>query len=376
MYTLAFTKLLPLLLTGAGIGFLITIHEFGHFIFAKLFNIGVPVFSIGFGPGLIKKRIGATEYRLSLIPLGGYCAIQMDSDPEAGMVTPDPEAAPLDPAQSFDTKPFWQKLLVLLGGILFNIAFAYIAFIGLHCGTRPKVVTEIIATAITEKSPAAKSRIAIGDRITGYDGITFGSGSASVHEQIRTFLDTIAAKPQQKMLLAITTKDMQEKVRRVTLGETADKAGFLGVAMEIKQVPIEGQYESDTFFDAIHKGIGLTNFYIKNTFAIIPSKFKRRNLDGLVGPLGLFSYAYTSAQQGLRSLLYFLSTFSVTLAIMNLIPIGALDGGQLLFTLIEGITRRRLPRKLKEGIIIGSWILFMLLTITLLYRDVLGFIGA
>jgi regulator of sigma E protease len=95
----------------------------------------------------------------------------------------------------------------------------------------------------------------------------------------------------------------------------------------------------------------------------------------MAGPLTMFSQTFKSAQLGLRALWEFLGMISITLALMNLIPIGALDGGQLLFILLEGIIRRPLPRRLKEGIVIASWILFFLLIIVLSYKDILRMIS-
>ena len=109
-----------------GISFLIAFHELGHFLFCKLFNIHTPSFSIGFGPRLISKKIGSTEFKISVIPLGGYVEIAGSAEPGQGKQK---DANRMD-EQSFAIKPFWQKFLVMIGGILFNMAFAYFTF---HC---------------------------------------------------------------------------------------------------------------------------------------------------------------------------------------------------------------------------------------------------
>lgn len=366
------THIMPIALAGAGIGLLITIHECGHFIFARLFNIGVPVFSIGFGPSLFKKKIGATEFRLSLIPLGGYCAIQGMSDPEAGMV--DVGSEPTDPAQDFDHKALWQKIAVMLGGIAFNLLFAYGIFIALHLGTRPRMQTTIIAHSIAADSPAAKA-IPTGSRILGYNGTRFGASDQPVQAEIQQFLATIAEHPNEALSLTLQNETDTTQTVDVILGRNESGCGFLGVRMEIEQKAVANETETDSLSSALHKGIVLANFFIKSTCTIIPSLFKKRSLDGLGGPLTLFRQAFKNAQQGLRSLWQFLGSFSITLAIMNLIPLGALDGGQLLFVLIEGIIRRKLPQRLKEGIIIASWLLFLCLVLLLSYRDIIALIG-
>jgi len=371
---LAITKVYPLLLTAISFGLLITIHEFGHFIFAKLFNIGVPVFSIGFGPSLIKKRIGETEFRLSLIPLGGYCAIQGMSDPEMGMV--DASGLQEDPALSYQTKAFWQKMLVLLGGIFFNLVFAYGAFIAFYTGTRSKMATEFVVSSIPADAPAEQGGIKVGDILTGYNGVTFNTEESNPQEQLKRFLDVIAKSPRKKMTITLLNSRKQNKIRRVRLGETEDKRGRLGVGIEIQTKPIEGQYETNSLIAAINKGIDHTHFYITSTLASITQMFCRRNLEGVGGPLAMFSQTFKSAQNGFRALLQLMGSISVSLALMNLIPLGALDGGQVLFLLLEGIMRRPLPQRLKEAIIIASWFLFLMLVLILSYRDILRFMGA
>ncbi|MEI7580380.1 MAG: site-2 protease family protein [bacterium] len=373
LYTFSLTKVFPLLLAGIGFGLLITVHELGHFFFCKLFNIGTPVFSIGFGPSLIKKKIGATEFRLSLIPLGGYCAIQGMGDPEAGMVETHEES--LDPAFAFETKSFTQKLLVILGGILFNIIFAYSIFIGMHWGTRQELKTELSISYIVPNSAAESHKLTAGTIITGYNDTVFSADKLTAQAELRAFLKTISESPNKELTLTLKQSDGEEETRTITLGTLDATVGSLGVGLDILQTPIPGRFVHNSYIQAVHKGIAITNAYITTTANAITSMFKRRSLDGMAGPLTMFSQTFKSAQLGLRALWEFLGMISITLALMNLIPIGALDGGQLLFILLEGIIRRPLPRRLKEGIVIASWILFFLLIIVLSYKDILRMIS-
>jgi len=366
------TKLVPFLLAGAGFGLVVTVHEFGHFIFAKLFNIGVPVFSIGFGPSLIKKQIGATEFRLSLIPLGGYCAIQGMSDPEAGLV--DTGTNPIDPAQSFEEKALWQKIIVILGGIVFNLAFAYTTFIAIHWGTHQKQTTTLSISTIVADSAAAQAGLTAGATLHGYNNITFSTENATLQKQLTAFLAAIKASPNKHMSLYLSTHDATNEEKEILLKQTSGGAGSLGIGLETTNTPVPGEYTHCSFLSAVEKGIALTNHYIKGTATSLISIFKQRELTGLGGPLAIFSQMYKGAQSGLISLFSFLSMLSISLALMNLIPLGALDGGQLLFIVIEGITRRKLNENLKLGIIIASWLLFLGLTIVLSYHDIIRMI--
>jgi len=362
------TKLIPIILAGAGFGVLVTVHEFGHFIFAKLFNIGVPVFSIGFGPSIFKKTLGSTEFRLSLIPLGGYCAIQGMSDPEAGLVATD--GIVLDPAQSFEEKSLWKKVIVILGGIIFNLAFAYAIFIGIQYGTHQKTDATLAVTFVATESAAEKAGLAKRTCITGYNSVAFSHDNTALQAELNQFLATIKTSANKTMSIAIKVADGCMSDVAVTISST----GSLGVGLEIINTPIEGEYEHNSLRDAIKKGVALTNQYITATANSLLGIFKQRSLTGMGGPLAIFTQIYKGAQSGLASLLSFLGTLSISLALMNLIPLGALDGGQLLFILIEGITRRKLPEKLKLAVIIASWLLFLGLTLVLSYHDIVRLI--
>lgn len=366
------TKLIPILLTGIGFGLLVTVHEFGHFIFAKLFNIGVPVFSIGFGPSIFKKRLGSTEFRLSLIPLGGYCAIQGMSDPEAGMV--DTDDIPSDPSQSFEEKSLWKKVIVILGGIFLNLAFAYATFISINYGTHQKTVATLNVSFVAKESAAEKAGITKGTLITGYNNVTFTHENNQLQGELNQFLATIKTYAHKTMSISVKADDGCISEMPVMIGSTDGAVGSLGIGLEVINTPIEGEFVYNSLPTAIQKGITLTNHYIQATANSLLSIFKQRSLSGLGGPLAIFTQIYKGAQSGLASLFAFLGTLSISLALMNLIPLGALDGGQLLFILIEGTTRRKLPEKLKIAVIIASWLLFLGLTLVLSYHDVVRLI--
>ena len=158
---------LPLILLAIlGVSSLIVLHEFGHFLFAKLFNVRVPSFSIGFGPRLLTKQFGETTFALSAIPLGGY--VEVAGNPEVGQGEQLDAHATGD--RSFTSKPYWQKLLIMAAGIVFNILFAYAALtflfsqgapcIGSWCETKPALIG-----GVNPKSPAEKAGLKSNDKI-------------------------------------------------------------------------------------------------------------------------------------------------------------------------------------------------------------------
>jgi regulator of sigma E protease len=367
--TVITTKVLPLVLTAIGFGLLITIHEFGHFIFCKLFGIHTPIFSIGFGPALIHTKFGDTEFRLSLIPLGGYCAIQDHDDEEDSL--DDLHREQLNPSESLSAKPYWQQLIVMLGGIAFNLAFAYGAFTALHYGTNQKYTYAIEAGSIQEASPLKALGIDEKAVITGWridttqtDARSTDAMSMRIH---LTSLTTLVAKTPRAPI-TLTLQEQNGVKNELILDESTTK---LGCTLSLKATPIEGETEHTSFADAIQKGIALTHHYINHTIQALKNAVTSRSTGTLGGPIAIFSQTFKGAQQGLRTLLHILGNISIALAVTNLLPFGMLDGGRIFFATVEAIIRRSIPRAAKEAIMMLFLALFLFLVLILSYKDIM-----
>ena len=249
MFSTYFTQLILLsqqlffiLLGLFGMGFLIGFHELGHFLFAKLFKIRVPSFSLGFGPRLISKKIGETDFCFSLIPFGGYVEIAGAAEVGQG----DQKEAHATDEGSFASKPFYQQLLVLLGGIAFNLIFAYSAMILLFTAGIPK--TPIISNAIISKvytdSAAAKHALQPGDRILSIN-------EENIYNNLQKLQATIEPLALQQATIIIDRAG--EKITKtIIIGskqtETAT-IGTLGIELDFAPTP------AYPFFEAIQKGI-------------------------------------------------------------------------------------------------------------------------
>lgn len=356
------TQVLYLIPAFLGIGFLIGFHELGHFLFCKLFNVHTPSFSIGFGPKILSKKIGDTQFSLSAIPLGGYVEIAGAAEVGQGEQK---EAGRTD-EQSFARKPYYQKLLIMLGGIIFNLMFAYAAFIGLYMAGLPASANlyPFNATSrieIVEKdSPAAQAGLEIGDIITSYNEIP-------LQDSLMPFLETIKSHPNEQILISYL-RNNKEHTTAVTLGERqllGTSMGFLGIKHAIQPQP------GTSFFSAISKGISTTNAYIKNSVYAYAHLLKKRDTNGLGGPVMIISQSAAGAAQGFKVFLLLLAFISISLAILNLIPLPILDGGQILFYSIEALIGRDLPTRVRELIHIASWLGILALTIYLTYQDIL-----
>jgi regulator of sigma E protease len=360
-----------------GIGFVIGFHELGHFLFCKLFKVSTPSFSIGFGPRLITKKIGDTEFALSAIPLGGYVEIAGAAEVGQGEQK---EAARTD-EHSFSSKPFYQKFAIMFGGILFNTAFAYAIFILLFMVGIPKsmILYPKNATPIIEiikpGSAAEKAGLKVNDTILTING-------RALNDDATSFIKEIQSMPGQQVALRIQ-RDQQLQELTVTpeaMTSLGKQVGTLGVIFQTQ--PLEGL----PVLTAIKEGIRVVNAQIYNTIMTIMHVFSKGDTSLVVGPVMLISETAKGAQSGFKTFLLFLAFISISLAVMNLLPLPILDGGQIVFYSIEAIIGRPIPIKVREYIHIACWVALLALVLYLSAKDlrqllspyidaVLGFVG-
>lgn len=345
-----------------GIGFLIGFHELGHFIFCKIFHIRTPSFSIGMGPRIITKKIGETEFALSLLPLGGYVEIAGSAEVGQGEQK---EAKSIDQG-SFAVKPYYQKMLVMAGGILFNLLFAYFALSALYYMGMPKTpllyplhASNVIST-IEPETPAAQFNLQTNDAILAIDGKTVHNAS-----EIISIIKDLPNKPTHFL---IERNGQQQKVD-VTIGSrevNKTTSGFLGVEFAIPRFGI---------IDSIKHGITATNYLIGHIVSAFKNIFVAREFNNLGGPLMVISQTIKGAEKGFKIFLLLLAFISINLAILNIIPLPIMDGGQALFYTIEAITGRPLNEKIREYIHYATWILLLILVVYLSIKDVIMIFG-
>lgn len=349
-----------------GMCFLIGFHELGHFLFCKLFHIRTPSFSIGFGPRIWSKKIGETEFTLSAIPLGGYVEIAGAAEMGQG----EQKEAYAQDEHSFNSKPFYQKFMVMIGGILFNLLFAYIAlitifFIGLPQSDflYPLNATQTIAK-INENSAAQKAGLLPGDSIKSIDNKLFDHDIVSLIKYVQT-------KPNMSINI-IFDRAGQEKAMNIVTESKAignQTIGVLGVTFQTAAQP------GSSLWKSIKEGIKLTNEFIYRTIMGFFSIFAQRDIGQMSGPLMIISMTIKGASQGFSILLFFLAIISINLAILNFIPLPILDGGQILFYSIEALFRRQIPVKIKEYIHLASWLLILLLFLYVSAKDIVRIIS-
>lgn len=347
---------LPLIILAIlGIGFTIIFHEFGHFLFAKLFNVRIPSFSIGFGPRIIEKKIGETTFAISAIPLGGY--VEVAGSPEVGQGEQLHAAEKGD--RSFNSKPFWQKLLIIAGGIFFNLIFAYVALsflfsrgapcIGSWCESKPALIG-----VVNPKSPAEKAGLKVGDSIKAVNDV-----STPTIKELTTSLEGFIEKPAT---LTIERDGVEQKVDITVSSQTVGdkKRPLLGVAWQVAKMP---------FGQALVAGWQATWALVSQTFGALKGLTKSR--EGLGGPLMLICQVTQFAGMGMKMFLFMLAFISINLAVFNVLPLPIFDGGQLLFFAIEALIRRPLSDEARYTIHYYTWLAVIGLVIYLTFKDVL-----
>lgn len=351
-----------------GLGLLITIHELGHFFFCKLFKVRTPSFSIGFGPRVFSKKIGDTDFALSLIPLGGYVEIAGSAEMGQGSQQ---EAFARDES-SFAVKPYYQKLLIMLGGIFFNMLFAYIAcsflfMVGIQNPPALWPPQTALVGRVAEGSTAEQSGIKAGDRIIT---AIFDDGTIVTDDALELAAASRIRSGHQVSL--IIERDNQPLTLQATIGQTVrdnKTIGALGIEFARPSVPAHNP------FTAIKKGINLVHYYTIKLVDALISKFRHREIGEVTGPLGLISIVAEESSAGYAAFLLLLTFISINLAVFNLIPIPILDGGQIVIHSIEALFKRELPLRIKEIIGLTSWVLMGALLLYATYYDLWHLFG-
>jgi len=351
-----------------GLGFLVGFHELGHFLFCKIFGIATPSFSIGFGPKLISKKIGETEFSLSLLPLGGYVEIAGAAEVGQGAQK---EAHSCQP-DSFSTKPYYQKLLVMLGGIAFNIMFAYAAAIGIFWIAPdsqqlfPFNVVHPIIENIEPESAAARSGLQPGDLLRSVNGTLLAHNPTALITALQKSsgspLNLVIERNQQAINFSIAPDTVP------TQGETGKTRKTLGI-VKFKTMT------AGSIVQSITQGVKFTNYYIYLIGKALVDIITRKGEGVLGGPLMIISMSSKEAAKGISEFLLLLSNISINLALLNLIPLPIFDGGQILFYSLEALAGKPLSPKTREYIHIATWLLILALIIFISVRDVIYIIS-
>lgn len=424
------------------IGILVLVHELGHFGAAKFFRMRVDRFSIGFPPRAFGIQIGETDYCISWIPIGGYVKI-------AGMIDEsfDTEFANRPPEPwEFRSKPIWQRMIVMAGGVIMNLLLAIAIFWGIIYSSGKTVWPTTEIGFVSEKSVAQTSGFLPGDRILTINGAEIRywdeiesqiyvehmgedltvtierEGAPLTISILRTSIPSVSEER-----FGVLPKGVVPVISSVEEGKPAATAGlksgdiisringspvdFYSLPRRIKEYPgrevrVEWRRETESlsatlvptaegligisfgpryegpvdrlrftiieaFGEAIVDLVDAIGAFFRNIYSIFAGTVSLSESVG--GPVKIAQIATRSAQAGLASFLTVMAWLSLTLALLNLLPFPALDGGHLMFLVYEGVFRREIPTKVKIVLQQTGFALLLVFMAFVLYNDIASF---
>lgn len=334
-----------------GISFIIVFHEFGHYIFCKLFNVYTPTFSIGIGKILYSKKIGDTNFCISAGPIGGYVEVASESG--------------INGSLGFNQIPYYQKVLVMLGGILFNFILTYVIFVGLF-------LTGVPENASGTYEPSTSKIATLQNNSINQNVLHPNDEFVSINSQELNGNMAIARKIIAEQVAAEKTSiQAQIKHNGEIVDATLQLKGKSAPASLSKQLEISMLPKPPLGIKAsLAMAYQAISFYLHAIIKGLRDMVSARTTKGFVGPLMAVAASSKSAQKGLSSLLFLLAIISINLGFMNLLPLPIFDGGQFVIFTTETILRRELSEKIRHAIGLSSWVLAIGLMVVFTIRDV------
>jgi regulator of sigma E protease len=353
---------------------LVLVHEAGHFFTAKKFGIRVDEFGFGFPPKIFGKKYGETEYSLNLLPIGGFVKIFGENPDDENTNGP-------DASRSFVNKAKWKQAIVLVAGVTANFLLAWLLFsVGFmsgmptSVGSQPKGINLnnvfLTIVSVAPDSPAEKAGLKTGDRIAAVEILPYTMDELNTD----AFKAFIVAHPQKEFGIEYLRGKDEYTLHTTKVTPTAGINGaqpMIGISMDMigtAKLP---------FFTALKEGMELTLFVTKGTvvglYELIVGSIQGKSdlLSSVTGPVGMVGIVGDAYQFGFVYLLSFAALISVNLAIINLLPFPALDGGRLFFLLIEKIKGSRInPKFANMANMIGFGILILLMVVVT-FHDVI-----
>lgn len=338
------------------LGVLVFFHELGHFLVARFFGVGVEKFSLGFGPRIIGKKSGITDYRISAIPLGGY--VKMVGEEPDAEITPEQEAI------SFTHKHVLKRIAIVGAGPVFNFILAVLIFFTINMVYGIEIVKPYVGQTVAGM-PANQAGIQKGDLIVSIEGVpievwqdmlreinTSEGKKLSITVNRNGIEKTFAIKPLMKI-----EKIFGIEVKRYLIG--------------IQNDPTQNYMRKLNPIEALSAGVSYSYTLVKFTVIGIGKIFKGTESPKTIGgPILIAQMAGHAAKGGIRYLVEFIGFVSVILAFFNLLPIPVLDGGHLLFFFIEFIARRPVSIRVREIAQQTGLFLLILLMIFVFYNDI------
>ena len=337
------------------LGFLIFFHEMGHFLAAILQGIYVDGFSIGFGPSIIQKKYKNITYSFRAFPLGGFVSF------------PDEEQNNIDPADPnlLKNRPIFQRIIVISAGVFANLILAYtiliinVTTIGIPYDPEPG----IIVLATQPEKAAFNAGLEPGDKILKIEGNILGSGDQAVSSIVKV----IQSSSEKPIVIKIERSGTYQDITLTP--KNIDGKGTIGAQLQpnIRKDTKKTKNFKDLFIYTNNEFSSLLIKTIQGYRGLI-TNFSS-TAQQLSGPIKIVEIGAQLSEQGGNGILIFAALISINLAVLNSLPLPLLDGGQLVFTLIEGFRGKPVPAKVQIAVTQSSFFLLVGLSVLLIIRD-------
>jgi regulator of sigma E protease len=306
-------------------------HEVGHFTAAKALKLDVKEFGFGLPPKLFGKKWRGTEYSVNMIPFGGFVNVPAIDYSAEG---------------SFKV-PAWKKAVVFSSGVVMNFLIAWVAFSVIFMIGTPKGV---YVGGVVKGSPASEAGIKPGDELLGFDSIT-------------PLISLISSHSGEKIAFEVSRQG--EVVSVEVVPESENGVGKIGVEL------IESGFPKEGFFQSFGSGLQAVWNFITRIVGAFASMFRHGDFTGSTGPVGIFSAVQVAKDMGLVYFLQLMGVVSLNLMIVNFFPLPALDGGHIMFLVLEKIRRKPINKKVIMGVNSFFYALLLVLMFVITIRDII-----
>lgn len=334
------------------LGVIVLVHELGHFAVGRLCGIGVEEFSIGFGPRLLGWKRGGIQYSLRGVPLGGYVRFTGEDEDS-------------DQENAFNHHPVWKRILTVAAGASMNFVLAFVAILLLYCFYFYDYDQVPAFSSVEQGSSAEEAGLLAGDRVISVDGVQLSDDQ----EGFDTMYELFSARTDETPFELVILRDGEEIAVEVSKREDENGQWLMGVTL--------GELRRIDFLTALRcSGETFANMSTMMLDVLKNLIFRGEGVDQVSGTVGVIGEVSKSISQGFDMALNLAAVISMNLGVMNLLPFPALDGGRLVFLLIEAIRRKPVPPE-KEGMVHAAGMIALLcLMVVLTYSDIMKMIGA
>jgi len=329
------------------LGVIVAVHEFGHYLVGRLTGMAILEYAIGFGPKIFGFEKGGIKYSLRLIPLGGYCAFLGEDEA-------------MDDPRAMRNQAVWKRFLTVAAGPAMNFVLAFVATVALIWGYGAYESAPVVHSLV-EGSAAQEAGLLPGDVITAVDGVEI-----TMDAQGQALLIGTIQKAEAGAEIALDVDRNGEKLQFLIVPEFNEEDGVLQVGVMLGSVPLRfGFFESVALSGRTM--VAMTGAMLDGLKQLFTTK---EAIDQTMGPVGIISTVSQQVSEGFDMALNWIVIISLNLGIMNLLPVPGLDGGRLLFLIVEGVRRKPIPTDKEAWVHAGGILLLLGLVAVITFRDI------